>query len=237
MTASGAGVDASAGIRLGAFVQPLAALPPKLKDDNCSICTFKLDEAGMCDDDNAGAGAASAWSRLRKCGHTFHRLCFETMADGKSFVQCPQCKKYYGQMIGNQPLHGTMTVQKDSSSLPGYEGYGTLSIKYSFPRGGFQGPEHPHPGQPYHLVGFPRVAYLPDNKKGRQVAKLLKKAFDRRLIFTVGMSTTSGTDDCVTWNDIHHKTSKIPGHPYGFPDPTYLDNVLAELAQHGVVDK
>ena len=50
---SGAGVDASAGIRLGAFVQPLTTLPPKLKDDNCIICTFKVDEAGMYDDDNA----------------------------------------------------------------------------------------------------------------------------------------------------------------------------------------
>ena len=53
----------------------------------------------------------------------------------------------------------------------------------------------------------------------------------------VGVSTTTGSDNCVTWNDIHHKTSNRHGHPYGYPDPAYLDNVLAELAQHGVVDQ
>lgn len=39
----------------------------------------------------------------------------------------------------------------------------------SFHRG-HQGPEHPNPGQPYYLIGFPRVAYLPDNQKGRHVS-------------------------------------------------------------------
>ena len=78
-----------------------------------------------------------------------------------------------------------MNVFKESRSLPGYNDCGTLIINYSFPYGGTQGPEHPHPGQPYHFVGFPRVAYLPDNEKGRKVAKLLGEAFDRRLIFTV----------------------------------------------------
>jgi deltex-like protein len=107
------------------------------------------------------------------------------MTDGKSFLQCPQCKKYYGQKTGNQPLNGTMHHHIDDSSLPGYHGYKTIVIHYSF-HGGMQGPEHPHPGRPYRLVGFPRIAYLPDNVKGRKVLRLLKEAFDRRLIFTVG---------------------------------------------------
>ena len=37
------------------------------------------------------------------------------------------------------------------------------------------------------------------------------------------------------WNEIHHKTestSNYSGH--GYPDPAYLDNVLAELAAQGV---
>ena len=29
---------------------------------------------------------------------------------------------------------------------------------------------HPNPGQPYHLNGFPRVAFLPDSAKGRQAS-------------------------------------------------------------------
>ena len=32
-----------------------------------------------------------------------------------------------------------------------------------------QGQNHPNPGQPYHPYGFPRVAYLPDNTKGKKV--------------------------------------------------------------------
>ena len=37
--------------------------------------------------------------------------------------------------------------------------------------------------------------------------RLLRVAFDNRLTFTVGMSRTTGAENVVTWNDIHHKTS------------------------------
>jgi len=64
--------------------------------------------------------------------------------------------------------------------------------------------EHPNPGMSYR--GTTRTAYLPDNPEGRQVLKLLKRAFDAGLVFTVGTSNTSGRDNVVIWNDIHHKT-------------------------------
>lgn len=41
--------------------------------------------------------------------------------------------------------------------------------------------------------------------------RLLKKAFDQKLIFTVGTSRTTGAENQVTWNDIHHKTSTVGG--------------------------
>jgi deltex-like protein len=66
---------------------------------------------------------------------------------------------------------------------------------------------------------------------------LLREAFDRRLVFTVGRSATTGLEDVVTWNEIHHKTE--PGLSqlgHGYPDPGYLDNVIHELAAHGVYD-
>lgn len=69
--------------------------------------------------------------------------------------------------------------------------------------------KHPNPGQ--HHYGTHRYAYLPDNKEGNHVLKLLQKAFDQRLIFTVGTSTTSGAKNAVTWNDIHHKTNTHGG--------------------------
>ena len=41
----------------------------------------------------------------------------------------------------------------------------------------------------------------------------------------------------VTWNDIHHKTDLLAGGEHGYPDPNYLDDVIDDLAQHGVVEK
>uniref|UniRef100_A0A8C5ARY2 E3 ubiquitin-protein ligase n=1 Tax=Gadus morhua TaxID=8049 RepID=A0A8C5ARY2_GADMO len=92
---------------------------------------------------------------------------------------------------------------------------------------------HPNPGRPYH--GTQRSAYLPDNREGREVLRLLQRAFDKKLIFTVGTSRTSGSEDQVTWNDIHHKTS-IGGGPtsFGYPDPDYLRRVKEELKAKGI---
>lgn len=68
--------------------------------------------------------------------------------------------------------------------------------------------------------------------------KLLLVAWDRRLIFAIGTSSTTGESDTVIWNEIHHKTefgSNLTGH--GYPDPNYLDNVLAELAAQGITEE
>ena len=61
------------------------------------------------------------------------------------------------------------------------------------------------------FTGLSRQGYLPDNSEGRAVLGLLKKAFEHRLIFTVGVSRSSGKDNVVTWNDIHHKTRRDGG--------------------------
>ena len=66
-------------------------------------------------------------------------------------------------------------------------------------------------GQRY--SGTTRTAYLPDNNEGRHVLSLLKRAFDARLIFTVGTSHTTGLTNTVVWNDIHHKTNTRGGGP------------------------
>lgn len=70
-----------------------------------------------------------------------------------------------------------------------------------------------------------------------QVLNLLIKAWKRRLIFTIGTSTTTGEANTVTWNEIHHKTELYTNYTgHGYPDPNYLDNVLLELAAQGVID-
>lgn len=68
---------------------------------------------------------------------------------------------------------------------------------------------HPNPGKPYSSTF--RKAYLPDNKEGQEILQLLRKAFNQKLIFTVGESRTTGATDVITWNDIHHKTSMVGG--------------------------
>ena len=68
---------------------------------------------------------------------------------------------------------------------------------------------HPNPGRRYY--GTSRTAYLPDSHEGNEILKLLEKAFNNRLVFTIGRSTTTGADDRITWNDIHHKTNMFGG--------------------------
>ena len=64
---------------------------------------------------------------------------------------------------------------------------------------------HPHPGQRY--KGTHRRAFLPDSTGGREVLALLTKAFDARLLFTVGHSVNTGQENVVVWNDVHQKSS------------------------------
>ena len=91
-----------------------------------------------------------------------------------------------------------------------FSGHGSIIINYRFPPG-TQGKEHPNPGQYY--GGTSRRAHLPDTREGREVLQLLRRAFEARLVFTVGTSTTTGLPNQITWNDIHHKTA-IHGGPY-----------------------
>ncbi|XP_020341404.1 probable E3 ubiquitin-protein ligase DTX2 isoform X2 [Oncorhynchus kisutch] len=209
------------------------------KDEDCIICMDRL--SCPSDYDVASEGAQSiqpgAVGKF-KCGHTLHMLCMLAMynngtKDGS--LQCPSCKTIYGEKTGTQPK-GKMEIYSISQSLPGHPDCGTIQIIYNITHG-IQGPEHPNPGQSYTSRGFPRFCFLPDNKKGRKVLELLKVAWTRRLIFTVGTSSTTGEPDTVVWNEIHHKTemmSNVSGH--GYPDPNYLDNVLSELASQGVSD-
>lgn len=127
-----------------------------------------------------------------------------------------------------------MSYRRSGEDVPGYPGCGMILVRYSF-KDGVQDESHPHPGKQFHARGFPRVGILPDNTQGNQVLTLLKKAFQRRLIFSVGTSLSRGEDDCVVWGGIHHKTQlKDNGRGFGYPDMGYLKRVQEELRQHGV---
>ncbi|XP_070586782.1 LOW QUALITY PROTEIN: E3 ubiquitin-protein ligase DTX3L [Erythrolamprus reginae] len=166
---------------------------------------------------------------LPKCKHAFCAACIGTAMNYKPV--CPLCNVVYGDVKGNQPP-GKMDVLKTRSSLPGYNNSGTINITYCI-FDGIQTERHPHPGKKFH--GTSRYAYLPDNKEGREILKLLERAFDQGLIFTVGQSRTTGANDVVTWNDIHHKTSTHGGEKnFGYPDPNYLKRVREELKAKGI---
>ncbi|XP_026068166.1 putative E3 ubiquitin-protein ligase DTX2 isoform X3 [Carassius auratus] len=213
---------------------------PVVPDEDCIICMERLscpsgyEVPAEC----SQSLQPNTVGKLTKCAHTFHMLCMLAMynngtKDGS--LQCPSCKLIYGEKTGTQPK-GKMEIYSIPQSLPGHPDCGTIQIIYNIPPG-IQGPEHPNPGQPYTCRGFPRFCFLPDNDKGRKVLELLKVAWTRRLIFTVGTSSTTGEPDTVIWNEIHHKTemmSNVSGH--GYPDPNYLDNVLSELASQGVTE-
>uniref|UniRef100_A0A4W5NJU2 E3 ubiquitin-protein ligase n=1 Tax=Hucho hucho TaxID=62062 RepID=A0A4W5NJU2_9TELE len=199
---------------------------------DCTICMEALGGP-------SGYKGGDFIGRLAQCGHQYHLQCLVAMynngnKDGS--LQCPTCKAIYGVKTGNQPP-GKMEYHVIPHSLPGHPNCKTIRVIYNV-LPGIQGPEHPNPGKPFTARGFPRHCYLPDSEKGRKVLRLLLTAWDRRLVFSVGTSSTTGESDTVIWNEVHHKTefgSNLTGH--GYPDPSHLDNVLDELKAQGITEE
>lgn len=156
----------------------------------------------------------------------------------------------YGEKIGDQPP-GTMSWIVIPRSLPGHEGQNTIQITYKWVKvendrisqffkfhitcfsiaSGLQSKEHPHPGRAFFAVGFPRTCFLPDGLLGRKILRYLKIAFDRRLLFSIGRSATTGREDVVLWNGVEHKTQYSM-----FPDPQYMQRCMQQLVHLGVTD-
>ncbi|CAG5131585.1 unnamed protein product, partial [Candidula unifasciata] len=177
-----------------------------LAKTTCGICTFEK----LC-------------SPLKCCGKYMCQECQQKV------VNCPYCRTFWSLLTGNQPP-GTMSVYLKHVSVTGYESFPTWEIEYFFPSGN-QKDNHPNPGERY--TGMTRTAYLPATDQSFHVLKLLRLAFLRKLTFTIGRSLTSGRENSIVWNDIHHKT-RLNGGLYGYPDPNYLQNVYEELARKGV---
>ena len=130
------------------------------------------------------------------CQHKYCRGCLAQLLHTSPC--CVVCKKVLQQVTGNQPDGGKMSHKvHQSSSITGYEKHGTIIITYEFPKG-VQGPDHPHYVRTY-------TAYLPNSPEGREVLTLLERAFDAKLIFTVGRS------GAIIWSNIEHKTNLLGG--------------------------
>lgn len=163
---------------------------------------------------------------LNECSdHFFHIDCMVNMISDKEFIKCPNCSIIYGILTGNQPS-GTMKVKIEKSyKCDGYKNNNTIVIQYDFPN-----------GRSYEGTG--RTGYLPDNKEGKEILALFKVAFERRILFTIGTSVTTGKNNQTVWNGIHHKTNTTGGAQYfGYPDQSYFNRVRQELAAKGIVQE
>ena len=81
-----------------------------------------------------------------------------------------------------------MYVRTDLGSYcEGFNDCGVILILYAM-KSGIQGYQHPNPGADY--VGGTSRAYLPDNKEGRLVLQLLKKAWQMKMTHRVSEWTT-----------------------------------------------
>jgi deltex len=188
--------------------------------EDCAIC---LDALKFVKDPDS----TMAVVKLCGCGHCFHKGCIVQSQDKRS--TCPTCRKPLTAPQGDMPS-GTMTVGRTTSDCVGYEGSGSIVIRYDIARG-VQTSYHPHPGVQHGSAH--REAYLPDTLEGNQLLQRLKFAFTHGLTFTVGMSVSNGKDDSVTWSSILHKTSLSEGM-YGFPDPYYIADCNTSLDELNV---
>ena len=159
------------------------------------------------------------------CSHRYHKGCLKEMIGTSKWIKCPVCGTIYGKMMGDQP-DGTMKHKVDKNmKCPGFPP-GTIIINYNMHAGIRNGKNFP---------GTSRTGYLPDTAEGREVLKLLQECFNRKLTFTVGRSVTTGLDNQIVWNGIHHKTCLNGGvASFGYPDDTYLKRVKEELAAKGI---
>ena len=188
-----------------------------VSDITCSICSSDNKYQSICE--------------LKECKHVFHTSCITSLPSYKSlWLNCPICNFKYGVRTGDQP-EGTMDVQHYPVGTHDVAGCdtGVFQIKYVFPNG-IQGPLHPSPLKPY--TGTAHVAFIPETPEGISILHRLETAWQRKLIFTIGTSTTTGRTDTVIWK-IHHITNKHGGK-FGFPAPDFIKKISDQLTEVGV---
>ena len=227
------------------FITPLEILYKEQYDlsqktskerDKCAICLCEFYDDIIPDNKNLVLQDIKIYIghdidvvKLCRCeDHFYHIECLHNLIKDKKGggFKCPICQKIYGILEGTMPP-GSMTAKITNSKCAGFYYDKTIVISYYIPDGKQNGK---------YFSGTSRVAYLPNNKEGREVLALLKIAFDRKLTFVVGTSVTTGQKNTVIWNGIHHKTSLHGGtQNYGYPDPTYFNRVKEELASKGVL--
>ncbi|KAJ8376951.1 hypothetical protein SKAU_G00075310 [Synaphobranchus kaupii] len=150
------------------------------------------------------------------CTHAFCAACLKRSVETLG-LQCPVCPKVL-IVVGDQP-EGQMTVNHLKTRLGE-----CFSIMYYIPNG-LQTEAHPNTGKPF--TGIQTTALLPNSPEGQEVLKLLQKAFEQKLVFTV--AATDGAADRVVYNDIPHAGDHIQCR-----EPDFLKKVRAALRTKGI---
>lgn len=190
----------------------IAAKESRIFDD-CAICLCPLSDECV---------------QIKKCRHSFLNDCIRDCL--KLDPKCPTCREYAGTPQGRCPS-GSMTMQLTQRHCPGFEpSTKAIQIDYSIPKG-IQSCFHDNPGTKYSATR--RTAFLPNNLEGIQLLDRLKFAWVHGMTFSIGTSLTTGWQNCVVWNSIHHKTS-LDGGPHGYPDPNFIENCNADLTALGI---
>ncbi|XP_077969572.1 uncharacterized protein LOC120339871 [Styela clava] len=120
------------------------------------------------------------------------------------------------RIINQQPPGGRMTVERLDESLPGYGGWNTSVISYSFPAGSLNGVS-------YEAKKF--TEYLPDIG----IIHFLEEALNAGLLFKIQIIRSNRGE--IIWNDeIPQKTNKHGGPDNnGYPDDDHVNKLWDAL--------
>ncbi|CAG4982542.1 unnamed protein product [Colias eurytheme] len=182
-----------------------SVLPVAWLDDTggwCPACGGELAGRGARGEGGEPAGVVA----LAECRHAIHLRCLQAHlqkirdTEGVTYIECLVCGHQYGRGAQRgEPTRGEGEEWNNAEPLPGHPAHvGSIVVTYNF-QSGVQGAGHPAPGAPYYAVGFPRHSLLPDTPLGRQVLAGLQGAWERRLLFTVSASRTTGREHVVSW--------------------------------------
>lgn len=186
----------------------LSELTPELAQERCMIC---FDDLWSGDVDQQDLEQVPVRPHL--CAdHHYHLPCV------KKWIQtnptCPVCRKKLVVLTGYQPPDPSSMVytRTEDEPLPTFPDCDTLTMHFIIPSG-VQSILDPLPGTPY--TGLHYKIYLPNNTEGQDLARMLRKGFERRLLFRFGEHPRTHRMDLLIPNGIVFRTQRSGGHLQG----------------------
>ena len=171
--------------------------------------------------------------QIKECAHKFHLSCIQRWLAEKS--TCPVCRKTLFTIRGYQPKHPNsfFRVEEDATPLAGFAECSSLVLSFHI-EAGYQSTDMPLPGETFN--GLKLTSFLPNNQEGQEMVRLLNIAWERGLLFRVGFNPQTNRMDQVVPNGFEFKLRRDGGILFhGFPDPSYMNRLKADLKDVGVL--